>query len=364
MDKEEISRSRRPIVVAFLIGAIILFLLVLKEVAAPLVLAILIALIVNPLYLKIEKIVKQRKNLAAILTTILACLIIIIPFSLLIFYSANEAALIYNNFSSFILNLSNPNSNSFLLKVGNFFKKIGINLDISSLTKDFLMPLASSLNLNLTKFISSLVSNVSEFFVGLFIGLISIFYFLRDGDKLIDLVIKILPFSKNENQQILDRSSLILKSVLIGNVLTAIAQGIVGGIGFAIFNLPTPIFWGMIMFVFALIPFVGPMFVYIPTAVIMFISTGRLDLAILFLLYNLVITSSVDNIIKPLVIGGRVKINSLIILVSIIGGIKLWGVLGVVYGPLIVALLLIALDFYLERTKQLSLFEEKNEGQN
>jgi len=359
MEKEEINRSKRPIVIAFLIGAIILFLLVLKEVAAPLVLAALICLIVYPLYLKIEKLVKGRKNLAAVLTTILICLIIIIPFSLLLFYSANEAALIYNNFSNFILNLSD--SNSFLLKIGDFLKRTGINLDISDLTQDFIVPLISSLNVNLAQFISSLVSNISDFFIGLFISLISIFYLLRDGDKLIDLIIKILPFSKNENQQILDKSSLILKSVLMGNVLTAIIQGIVGGIGFAIFNLPTPIFWGMVMFISALIPFIGPMFVYIPTGIIMFISNGRLDLAILFLLYNFIVTSSVDNIVKPLVIGGRVQINSLIILVSIIGGMKLWGVLGLIYGPLIVALLLIALDFYLERTKQLSLFEEKNE---
>jgi len=359
MDKEEVNRSRRPIVIAFLIGATILFLLVFKEVAAPLTLAALIALIIHPLYLKIEKIVKKKKSLAAILTTILVCLIIIIPFSLLLFYSINEAALIYNDISNFILNLSD--SNSFVLRVGGFLKKSGINLDISNLTQNFIVPLISSLNVNLAKFISSLVSNVSEFFIGLFISLISIFYFLRDGDKLIDLIIKILPFSKNENKQILDKSSLILKSVLMGNILTAIIQGIVGGIGFAIFNLPTPIFWGMIMFISALIPFVGPMFVYIPTGIIMFISNGRLDLAILFLLYNFIVTSSVDNIVKPLVISGRVKINSLIILISIIGGIKLWGALGLVYGPLVVALLLIALDFYLERTKQLSLFEEKNE---
>ena len=357
MEKEEINRSKRPIVIAFLIVAIILFSLVFKEVAAPLVLAALISLIVYPLYSKIEKLVKGRKNLAAVLTTFLVCLIIIIPFSLLLFYSANEAVLIYNNLSNFILNLSD--SNSFLLKIGDFLKRNGINLDISNLTQDFVVPLINSLNVNLTQFISSLVSNVSDFFIGLFISLISIFYFLRDGNKLVDLVIKILPFSKNENQQILDRSSLILKSVLMGNVLTALIQGIVGGIGFSIFNLPTPIFWGMVMFIFALIPFIGPMFVYIPAAVIMFISSGRFDLAILFLFYNFIITSSVDNIVKPLVIGRRVKINSLIILVSIIGGIKLLGVLGLIYGALIVSLLLIALDFYLERTKQLSLFEEK-----
>jgi len=79
----------------------------------------------------------------------------------LLFYSANEAVLIYNNLSNFILNLSD--SNLFLLKIGDFLKRNGINLDISNLTQDFVIPLINSLNVNLTQFISSLVSNVSDF---------------------------------------------------------------------------------------------------------------------------------------------------------------------------------------------------------
>jgi len=105
-----------------------------------------------------------------------------------------------------------------------------------------------------------------------------------------------------------------------------------------------------------MIPFVGPGVVYIPATVFIFLGTGSLEKTFMFLAYNLLIVSTVDNIIKPAIIGTRTHIHPLIILLSLVAGVKLWGVIGILYGPLVAALFLLAIDFYLEETKQRSLF--------
>jgi predicted PurR-regulated permease PerM len=173
---------------------------------------------------------------------------------------------------------------------------------------------------------------------------------LRDGKKFGEYLIKLSPMKTDKEIGLFETFRDTGKAVFYGNFISAVVQGILGGIGFAIFGIGSPIFWGAIMVFFSLIPLLGPFVIFIPASIYLF-AIGDTTNAIIFLLYNILIVSSVDNIIKPRIISGKVDVHPLIMILAILGGLSAFGIMGIIYGPLIATLFLAVLKVYLEEPR-------------
>jgi predicted PurR-regulated permease PerM len=135
------------------------------------------------------------------------------------------------------------------------------------------------------------------------------------------------------------------RALAVGNGLSGIVQGILGGLGFYFFGLDSPFLWGTVISFMAFLPIIGASAVFIPTAILIFLH-GNTGLALGFLIYNLFYSSVIEYLVKPRLIGQGMQMNALLVFIGIIGGIKVFGILGIVYGPLIITIFLTLAEIY------------------
>jgi predicted PurR-regulated permease PerM len=193
--------------------------------------------------------------------------------------------------------------------------------------------------------LGTVVRNIIVFLFELFVMLFALFYFLRDGDAMVVRFRRILPFGESMTERMLaEARELIFASVTTSLVIAAV-QGIICGGAFAIVGLGSPVFWGVLMGFLSLLPVVGAWPVWIPGAIYLF-STGHSGRAITLILLCGALGGSIDNVLRPVLLGGRASLNGLLVFISVLGGIAVFGVLGVVLGPIVVATAVGILDVY------------------
>ncbi len=189
------------------------------------------------------------------------------------------------------------------------------------------------------------IRNIIVFLFELFVMLFALFYFLRDGDSILDRFRLFLPFEETMTERMLaEARELIFASVTTSLVIAAV-QGTICGGAFAIVGLGSPIFWGVVMGFLSLLPVVGAWPVWIPGAIWLF-STGHAGRAVILIGLCGGLGGTIDNILRPVLLGGRASLNGLLVFISVLGGIAMFGVLGVVLGPIVVATTVGILDVY------------------
>ena len=189
------------------------------------------------------------------------------------------------------------------------------------------------------------IRNIVVFFFELFVMLFALFYFLRDGDAILVRFRRLLPFEDSMKERMLgEAQELIFASVTTSLVIAAV-QGIICGGAFAIVGLGSPVFWGVLMAFLSLLPVVGAWPVWIPGAIWLF-STGHWGRALVLIGICGGVGATVDNILRPVLLGGRASLSGLLVFISVLGGIAVFGVLGVVLGPIVVATAVGVFDVY------------------
>jgi predicted PurR-regulated permease PerM len=185
----------------------------------------------------------------------------------------------------------------------------------------------------------SITTNVLKFIVNFFFMLLIIFYLLVDSHRLIAFIVKLSPLPEDQDQKLI-------------HGLGGLIQGTLGGIVFALFGLKSPFVWGVIMALLAFLPILGIGGVFVPAAIFLFLQ-GRVGAGIFFLIFYIVLSSSIEYFFKPKLVGKRVRMHTLIVFLSIIGGLKLFGILGIIYGPLVVTAFLTLAEIYQASYQQL-----------
>jgi predicted PurR-regulated permease PerM len=199
---------------------------------------------------------------------------------------------------------------------------------------------------------SSVASNILKFFVYFFFMLMIIYYLLMDGDKLISFIIDLSPLPKEQDEKLIQKFKDMAGAILIGNGLGGLIQGLAGGIVFSIFGFKSSFLWGVIMGFLAFLPIIGVGVVFIPVAIYLFFK-GRIAAGIFFIVFYLILSVSVDNLLKPKLVGQRVKMHTLLVFFSIIGGLNIFGILGIIYGPLITTAFITLTDIYYSSYQEL-----------
>lgn len=192
----------------------------------------------------------------------------------------------------------------------------------------------------------SLFDSLSTFFFNVFIFILSLFFFLKDGEKFVTYMRRIIPMKDSYKDSLFLRFKDVSMAVFGNNILVAIIQGSLVGIGFLIFGISSPFFWAVIASFLALLPFLGAAIVWAPAAIFMILS-GNYISGILLFVYGFFIVGLADNVARPLLLRKKIEVHPLLIFLSIFGGIEVFGFLtGIFLGPIIISLLISVLQLY------------------
>jgi predicted PurR-regulated permease PerM len=190
-----------------------------------------------------------------------------------------------------------------------------------------------------------LLKGFTYFFLDLVLVLFIAFFMFIQGDDFIAEIVKLSPLEAAHNEEILQETETTIKATLWGTVIVAFVQGILGGMGFWVFGLPQPAFWGTVMIPCSVIPVIGSAIIWGPAAVYLIIM-GHLGPGVGLIIWGGVFVSVIDNLLKPLLMKGSRSTPSIFILFSILGGITYFGMIGFILGPLILSFLLALLRIY------------------
>jgi len=196
--------------------------------------------------------------------------------------------------------------------------------------------------------LGTILANIAAFIFDLFVMIFAMFYFFRDADQFIHGIRSILPFDADHRDTMMSQTRDLISASVTTSLLLAAIQGAIGGLGFVSVGLPAPLFWGVAMAFFSLVPVVGSGLIFVP-AVLWLGFTGHWGRAVVLLVICAGVSAIVDNVLRPLLLGGRTELSALVIFISVVGGVGLFGMLGLVLGPVLVATAAGVLAVYMER---------------
>jgi predicted PurR-regulated permease PerM len=309
------------------------------------ILAAVVTSLFKPVYAFLNR--KISPSLSSLLSCALIFLILFIPTIFFVGILSKEAYGLYLMGKGAVISDQIKQileASKILDKINHYLLPFNLHITGEELNKG-ISELGKIVGLFLYQQASSIASNILNFFLYFFFMLLIIYYLLMDGDKLVSFIIDLSPLPKEQDEKLIQKFKDMAGAVLIGNGLGGLIQGTVGGIVFSLFGLKSPFLWGVIMGLLAFLPIIGIGVVFIPAAIYLIFS-GKMASGIFFIVFYLVLSISVDNLIKPKLVGKRVKMHTLLVFFSIIGGLKLFGILGIIYGPLVTTAFLTLTDIY------------------
>jgi predicted PurR-regulated permease PerM len=191
-----------------------------------------------------------------------------------------------------------------------------------------------------------LLKNAAGFLVDLVLTLFILFFLLRDARSILAAVSRILPFDEEQRRRLIVLARDLVSASVTASLAIAVAQGLLGGILFAILGIRAPVLWGVVMSFTSLIPLVGTGLVWVPAAAWLFLS-GETVRGIVLVAVSVIVIGNVDNVLRPMLLSGRAQMPTLVIFLSLMGGVSAFGFIGIVLGPLVVATGLALLESYL-----------------
>lgn len=322
----------------------------------PFISVIILAIVVTGIFVPVYKLLNRKFNptVASLLTCVLIFFVLFLPLSFFVGILANEAWDLYLTAKGALQ--SKPimellEKSDIFETINQFLARFKIEITGEQLNSA-IAEVGRVVGLFLYEQARSITTNVLKFVVNFFFMLLIIFYLLIDSERLVSFIIKLSPLPEDQDQKLIQKFKGIATAILLGNGLGGLIQGTLGGIVFALFGLKSPFLWGVIMVLLAFLPILGIGGVFVPAAIMLFLQ-GRIGAGIFFLIFYIVLSSGIEYFFKPRLVGQRVRMHSLIVFLSIIGGLKLFGILGIIYGPLVVTAFLTLAEIYQASYQQL-----------
>jgi predicted PurR-regulated permease PerM len=344
--------KRLSLLVLLVLAAATLYLsfLIARPFLTPILTAALIAIAMYPLFTRLVRHVRNRTG-AALLATVLVLLALLLPTVLIVNKLAHETKVLYGWLNEqrseeggwreyFVSMADRP--------FGWVAEKTGISQEqLKQAATDRLQRLSTSL-LNWAK---SLAVNLTETIVDTVIMLFTLFFLLRDGERIRDRIGSIIPLEAHRYEELLQTISDSIAANIYGVMAVSVAQATLGAIGYTIAGLPSVLLWSVATALFSMIPLAGAASVWI-TATIYLLATAHWGKALFMLAWGFGVISTADNIVRPLVLSGRVKLNTLLIFFSLLGGVRAFGIIGLFVGPIIVSVAMAVLKILEEERRE------------
>lgn len=312
------------------------FLFLLKPFMGPIFWAVAIAVIFHPVRQWLARRMGERPSLVALLTLLVCLFIVIIPVMVLISTMVAEGLAIYQKIQDGDIrpgqyldqiNRSFPAIESFLAQ---------FNLDFGEL-RDRLASGVAGASQFLAKQALGLGQNTFQFFLNFALMVYLAFFLLRDGSKLVELLIQALPLGDERERLLFSKFAEVTRATVKGNLFIAVVQGALGGLIFWVLGITGAVLWGVVMAIFSLLPAVGAAVVWIPVAIYL-TAIGDYVPATVLTAFGAVVIGLADNLLRPILVGRDTKLPDYIVLLSTLGGLAMFGINGFVMGPLVAAL--------------------------
>ena len=304
--------------------------------------AIVFCVVFYPLYAFVERHVRL-KTIASFITLAVIVVVIVGPFSYISFALMGEVGTFVGKGPSG----GAKAAESIVLdkRIVEFIEKIQPYTGIEGKPEDLIMENTRKVLRGIAENLSAGFTNVLSVTANFLFMLFASFFFLKDGMDFITKIKDYLPFSRQHKDRLTAQIKDMIVSTIYGGVIVAIVQGTLGGLAFAILGISSPVLWGSVMAIVSFVPMLGTAIVWVPASLILFFE-GAYVKGIALVLIGVFVISMVDNILKPLIIGGRTKMPTVVIFFTVLGGIKLFGLLGLVMGPLVFALFLSVFEIF------------------
>ncbi|HJR03504.1 MAG TPA: AI-2E family transporter [Methylomirabilota bacterium] len=321
--------------------------LILRPFLVPILWSMLLALLLFPAQRALGRRLGGRYALTALGLTLLSAVVLIAPLPLLALAFASQAKDLFGRVQRMVA-ASGISGAGDLLEIPIVSRTIRWASSVAPVDAEqlhgWLLSGLQTLLQGLVAVSGSFVVGALNALVGLAIMLFLLFFFLRDGDRMLATAVGLIPMRPARRGELVDHVAAVTRAVVFGSLLTALVQGVLVGIGFALVGLPSPVVFGAIAAVASLIPFVGTALVWVPAVGVLFLQ-GRWVAALVLAVWSVAVVSSADNVVRPLFISGRAQISTLPVFLGLLGGVTAFGPIGLVVGPVVVALTLTLLRF-------------------
>jgi predicted PurR-regulated permease PerM len=329
--RNPLARERANVTTIFFYGVVLflgyLFLRIITPFFAPLGWAAVLAIFVYPWH---EQLAARYGNArAAALSTLVVTLLIVGPGLVILtaFVQESGAALSAVDRDAFAGQLA-------LLEQGwNRIRGLipgAQTIDLRNLIEEAISRTAGFLAAR----VGGLLADIVVLLFQLFVILFALFFFLRDADTIMKEVRRSLPFEDLRRERMIRQTRDLVDASIAAGLVIASLQGFAGGVVFALLGLGAPVFWGVMMGFLALLPLVGTWVVWVPAA-IWLMATGQIAKGIILAVLGVTIVGSIDNFLRPAILSGRAQMNGLLMFISLLGGVSVFGLLGLVLGPLV-----------------------------
>jgi len=326
----------------FFLGLVLLvsaaFLYLISGYFQPIFWAAILGVLFLPVQYALERRLRNRPSLVAVLTVILIFFTVLVPSLLVTSAVVNEASQLYQRIQS-----GEIDPGAALRWLQGWMPGLtswaeGLGIDVAQWPQK-----VSDIAVKASQYIGGKAltagQNVANFMIKFLIMLYLLFFILRDGDEMMEKIIAALPFGDDRERELFGKFAEVSRATLKGTLVIGIIQGALGGIMFGVLGMQGAVFWGVVMVFLSILPLVGASLVWIP-AVIFLVVSGAYGKALAMALFGGVVIGLLDNVLRPILIGRDTKMPDYLILLSTLGGLSIFGISGFVIGPIIAALFL------------------------
>lgn len=353
------AEAQKVTILILTLGISALFVALVSDSLIALFLGAVFSALAYPFYTRVASWMHGRKGPAAVLTLLILILIVLIPALILLDLVAVQAYQLTQGAEPWLeKNLQNPEELSipipdwvpFRDKIDNSGPQIAAKLG----------ELAGKVGGYLVKALSAATTGAAGFFLDLFVMLYAMFFFLRSGPPLVEKLMTYPPLSPEIQNRLMEKGLSVTRATIKGTVVIGLIQGALGGIAFWVVGIQGAAFWGATMAVASVIPSVGTALVWVP-AVAYLLLTGQVVAGIGLLLWCALVVGGIDNVLRPILVGGDTEIPDILILISTFGGLAMFGFPGLIIGPVIASLFVTVWDIYYETFREPVVEEEEKE---
>lgn len=325
---------------AFTVAGVLLCALLVAPFLPALTWAIALAVIAHPLHRGIDRRFGRHRSLSAALAVALVTLIVVLPFGLAMQHLVAEAIEI---FKSLAPDGAESRWKALIDRAGGFGplldwidRQISLRGQLETFSEVALAGLKKAWSLSVGVAIGGMIT------------LFFLFYFFRDGPRLMRGVYSVLPLSEEERERVMNRIDDTIHAMLFGSLGVALIQGTLGGLMFWWLGLPSPLVWAAVMSICAVLPVAGAALVWVPAAAYLWV-TGATGDALVLVLWGVIVVSLIDNLIYPFLVKDRLRMHTVLVFVAIIGGVFVFGAAGLILGPVLVAVTKVLLGVWSDR---------------
>jgi predicted PurR-regulated permease PerM len=345
MDLTEFRRERFGafFVLLLAIGISIVFFAMIKRMAVALLLAAIFAGMFHPLFRKFVSWLGGRRALAALVTVIVLILVVFIPLSVFLGIVAAQALEVTHSVGPWIeRQIEQPDRLDQLLWSNPRLEWLQ-PYQHELMTK--ISELAGMVGSFLVNSVAAATRGTASFLLSTFVMLYAFFYFLLSGRELLEKVLYYIPLEPEDENLMVEKFLSVTRATLKGSLVIGIVQGLLAGAGFAVAGIEGAAFWGTVMAVLSIIPAVGTGLVWVPAVIYLFV-VGKTGVAIALGVWCIVVVGTVDNFLRPALVGRDTKMPDLMVLISTLGGLFYFGAVGFIIGPVVAALFIAVWEIY------------------